>query len=551
MNGANVGRGSSLALRFRDIEGLLTNVGQRVACLLSQAGPDKMNKATKKLHLIYHALWGGAEDSRNTDCIFKRLLDLEKTLSIVHELSIASSVRCKAVESYCEGIQQSANATAIQTALTLEEVLKLKQKAGENELLLSMALPRAREKARLFVRALQNNCLVAIGSSHTATLPGNDILIQTRLLPMHTQLELSSGSLELATLEVGAKRDEWRQAARTLARYLYFVLREDAVQRTKNGLLFSKDDHSRVATLLDVPLASIEDQGDKNIEPMMEVIGKKNNLRELADECLVSINAALEADPEEASTRAGMLALQSWCAGADGPDGRWGQSQFVGLEAGIVALQASLSYMPDKSVLEDLNKRLRLIEHTNSQSEKTSEGQDNVMQHVRNEFELVHSNLSETAEEIERFQSELKTKAESSETRSALDMLKREVHALALDTVRRQQIQVSLSSKLDRRDLHRLSALIANGEVEGMNPSVATKLQSPCFRCLCCDKPLSKATITTHDRDLHSINSRNSSKHVITDKFEKSKQDRTGDAPNDVLLKEHTSLMRKPKAPVK
>ena len=280
MNGANVGRGSSLALRFQDIEGLLTNVGQRVTCLLSQAGPDEMNKATKRLRSIHHALWGDAEDLGSRNGIFNRLLDLEKTLSIVHELSIASSVRCKAVESYCEGIQQSANATAIQTALTLEEVLKLKQKAGENELLLSMALPRAREKARLFVRALQNNCLVAIGSSHTATLPGNDILIQTRLLPMHTQLELSYDSLE------SAFSDEWRQAARALARYLYFVLREDAVQHTKNALTCFKDDHSRVATLLDAPLDSIKDQSDGNTQPIKKVIETKTNMRELVQICV-------------------------------------------------------------------------------------------------------------------------------------------------------------------------------------------------------------------------------------------------------------------------
>ena len=42
-----------------------------------------------------------------------------------------------------------------------------------------------------------------------------------------------------------------------------------------------------------------------------------------------------------------MLALQAWCVGKDGPDAEMVNSQLFSLNAGLVALQASLSFMPD------------------------------------------------------------------------------------------------------------------------------------------------------------------------------------------------------------
>ena len=58
------------------------------------------------------------------------------------------------------------------------------------------------------------------------------------------------------------------------------------------------------------------------------------------------------------------------------------------------------------------------------------------------------------------------------DTSSALDLLRRELIKLAATAVGRQQLHNSLNSKLDRRDLSRIAALIANGELEGINPSV-------------------------------------------------------------------------------
>ena len=53
-----------------------------------------------------------------------------------------------------------------------------------------------------------------------------------------------------------------------------------------------------------------------------------------------SLNNALTLDPEEESTQVGMLALQSWYSGADGPGGHWMHAQFSKFDAGIVAGRA-------------------------------------------------------------------------------------------------------------------------------------------------------------------------------------------------------------------
>ena len=64
-------------------------------------------------------------------------------------------------------------------------------------------------------------------------------------------------------------------------------------------------------------------------------------------------------DEGDESTDPGMLALQAWCVGKDGPDAEMVNSQLFSLNAGLVALQASLSFMPDNSVVEKLKERTK------------------------------------------------------------------------------------------------------------------------------------------------------------------------------------------------
>jgi len=191
---------------------------------------------------------------------------------------------------------------------------------------------------------------------------------------------------------------------------------------------------------------------------------------------LRSLNNALTLDPEEESTQVGMLALQSWYSGADGPGGHWMHAQFSKFDAGIVAAQAALDYVPDALSVDKLDVRLRLVEDAKS-DQKHSEDTGGATydaaaaKQTRDDIESFRTTLTETSHTIGSLQSELRTKAGQLDTSSALEALRRELIKLAANMVGRNQLSASLSSKLDRQDLGRIAALIANGELEGINPA--------------------------------------------------------------------------------
>jgi len=64
------------------------------------------------------------------------------------------------------------------------------------------------------------------------------------------------------------------------------------------------------------------------------------------------------------------------------------------------------------------------------------------------------------------------------DTTSSLELLRRELIRLAATAVGKHQLNAGLSSKLDRRDLGRIAALIANGELDG----IKTAVQVQCFK---------------------------------------------------------------------
>lgn len=190
------------------------------------------------------------------------------------------------------------------------------------------------------------------------------------------------------------------------------------------------------------------------------------------------MNDALTLDPDENSTQTGMLALQSWCTGVDGPEGQWVRSQFCKFDAGIVATQTALKFVPDTSDILDIETRMHLIEQIESDRRRDHEEVGGepcdvaVAKQTRDDLEHFRVVLAETSQAISSLQSELRTKAGQLDTSSALDLLRRELIKLAATAVGRHQLHTSLNSKLDRRDLSRIAALIANGELEGINPSV-------------------------------------------------------------------------------
>ena len=125
----------------------------------------------------------------------------------------------------------------------------------------------------------------------------------------------------------------------------------------------------------------------------------------------------LTLDESEESTDAGMLALQAWCVDIDGPDAEKVNSQLFSLNAGLVALQASLSFVPDNSVVEKLKERMQLIERAKSQC------CDNVAaagMHSKFDF---HASLAAITQTVEKLRDEVSTKAGYEDTRIALSLI--------------------------------------------------------------------------------------------------------------------------------
>lgn len=191
-----------------------------------------------------------------------------------------------------------------------------------------------------------------------------------------------------------------------------------------------------------------------------------------------------------------MIALQLWCAGANGPDGLWMRAQFSKFNAGIVAAQAALSFVPNNSSIEDLDSRLQLIEQVETDQQQTEEtgsathAAAAAIKQTSDDIEQFRATLAEISNTIGCLQSELQTKATQLDTSSALDLLRRELLKLASTMVGKGQLAASLNSKLDRRDLRQIAALIANGELDGLNPFVYNHASASSSAVFCPSKSL-------------------------------------------------------------
>mmetsp|Transcript_5206 Transcript_5206/g.16421 ORF Transcript_5206/g.16421 Transcript_5206/m.16421 type:complete len:182 (+) Transcript_5206:1639-2184(+) len=165
-----------------------------------------------------------------------------------------------------------------------------------------------------------------------------------------------------------------------------------------------------------------------------------------------------------------MLALQSWCVGSDGPDTEWMRSQLCSLDAGVVALQAASRLAPRESALDEIKERIKYVESALERMQHTDV--ELVGAAIRDDLERFSTTLAETSQTMCSLRAELSTKAGHLDTNAALEILEREIVKLNADTVGQQQLQTCLNSKIDRQDLHRMAALIANGELEGLSPFV-------------------------------------------------------------------------------
>ena len=176
--------------------------------------------------------------------------------------------------------------------------------------------------------------------------------------------------------------------------------------------------------------------------------------------------------------RPGTIALQLWCLGPQGPDGGKMRSHFDALDAGVVAAQAALSFAPELSFVEELASRIGAVEMTETNRRLEHDTLDGTVidaataKRTRDDIEHFRMVLAENSHSLGSLRSELQTKAGQVDTSSSLELLRREIVRLDSSTVAKTQLNAGLATKLDRRDLGRIAAMIANGDLDGINTAV-------------------------------------------------------------------------------
>ncbi len=191
-----------------------------------------------------------------------------------------------------------------------------------------------------------------------------------------------------------------------------------------------------------------------------------------------SLVDALAMDHDEYSMRPGTIALQLWCLGPQGPDGGKMRSHFDALDAGVVAAQAALSFAPELSFVEELASRIGAVEMTETNRRLEHDTPDGTVidaataKRTRDDIEHFRMVLAENSHSLGSLRSELQTKAGQVDTSSSLELLRREIVRLDSSTVAKTQLNAGLATKLDRRDLGRIAAMIANGDLDGINTAV-------------------------------------------------------------------------------
>jgi len=95
--------------------------------------------------------------------------------------------------------------------------------------------------------------------------------------------------------------------------------------------------------------------------------------------------------------------------------------------------------------------------------------------------------LRETVDNFNKLKEEVGNKAASEEVSSALNYVNAQLRRLANDSVLREQLDLVLRSKVDKKDLHRLAHAIAGfGDVQENSSTVIASRMA----CLSCNRPL-------------------------------------------------------------
>lgn len=491
MTKTKVGREHSLAVRLNQAEEKLDNVSYQIEVLLSEAGPQKLQTAISRVQRIELEL--ESFSGRTEKCergMLSRLMAVEVDVDAVKALTRKLEQRHEDLSlSLCnvQGQLEVANESAASAA----QVASLLAASLENNATRSNdRIAYLRKRIAPLLTTLAECCLRA---SHDVAVCKRRKL-GAKLRVIHTTVT------EARSVEV--QDDQWLKSVESMARFLHQIILED---RGTPSTEASLDD-----VRIEFPNANrlkASGMNDRDIAFVADLGAGCSTVRSFCEVCRRLLADALSLD--EAAVCPGMLALHSWYSSPEGPGGLAITTRLAACDAGIVAAQAALHYKPHHAHFNRIAKRLDAVEEEaklrgNSPSADDIAGAAALAKRATDELHIFKRSLDKTSHSVESLRDQLNAKAGYNEITDSLDALRGEILRLATTAVGRTQLESGLASKIDRKDMNRIAALIATGDLPGLHPAVAAKLQIPEYRCLSCDRRLPSQAVALSAMARHS-----------------------------------------------
>lgn len=459
-----VGRANSLAVRLKEVEEKLDDANLQIHVLMAEAGPEHMRAAERRTDSLETGLQAHElkNDKRHRG-LQKRLdtvqVDVEMTSELAKKLETRSEDQDAEIGTLRGDVEAASDAAASAAAV----VARLNAKLEADDPDVAGAL---RRRVPVLAAVLADAC----------TRPARD----KKKLPKKLRDRLHSIYSHIVAADLETQDDDkWRCAVATTARFLHGVL-EDG----------DHDLHLIEARVPPRPVLQkrLEHRDDVDFIAGLTIA----TVRDAADVCRAVCAHALAAT-KDAACDPGMLALQTWYL--LGPASQKTRAHLDACDAGIVAAQARLDLTPQADVVDQLSHRITSLED-DATPEKDAIDVDAFLEataavrRAHDDLKSVKAVVDDTQVSLDALRDDLHGKAGREDTLDVIARIKTDLGRLASSALSKHQLHEGLSTKLDRKDLNRIAALIANGKLPGLNAAVAAKLQIPDFRCLCCDRPL-------------------------------------------------------------
>lgn len=483
----------SLGYRIKKLEEKVDDAEYKLDRFETEVGADVIAAITSKL--------GSLEERSDTGLVFvrERVITIEQQLDmLVGSTNMVqedwNKGKATLKESGAELKELSQNLSSmggvledVQTQLRVESNKRAKQEET------------AVQRATLLMRSLAETVRTIIVSQEFKTIQGH--------MTLGANLSYAAGQMEQAVTEltVGTLPERRATAMEQAAWSLHKIIVTDD---EAENVLEQAESPGNAAD--DSSLESVG--GDAPTQPLLRDVACPNGLFELKQQfatCRLALTEALREKTNPAMTQLAVWFLEA--AVAKRVRNQKFKSAINRLEQAVQNKVDVDEFEAVQFKMQDIDLRVKNQSLAHAAGEPDEGAADSAGGGKRvvggkeaaskGEMQKLTHQLGDALASFEGLQTELRTKAVSSDVSSALSAMQKKVLLLQGNIIDRDTLATQLRTKLDRKDLNRIAQMIAAGDLDGMNPTVAAKLQMPNFRCLSCNRPI------------HSINSNISGSH--------------------------------------